>query len=73
MTWRRRATAGACYTLLAPDPVADPIIDGPSERTGITLVDHPRVTFARGGLPGLEFAPRRPPELHQLKSDLLPI
>ncbi len=64
---------GDFHSILLPDPVADPVLDGVYGRPGIRLVEYLRVAFAWGGFPGLEFADAVPPQIAKLKRDLLPI
>jgi hypothetical protein len=64
---------GDFHSILLPDPVADPVLDGVYGRPGIRLVEYLRVAFAWGGFPGLEFADGVPPQIAKLRRDLLPI
>jgi hypothetical protein len=53
--------------------VADPALIRVDGREGIRLVEYLRTSFAWGGFPGFEFYPPAPPELDELRADLLPI
>jgi len=65
--------AGDFHSILLPDRVADPVLDGVFGRPGIRLVEYLRVAFAWGGFPGLEFADGVPPQIAKRRKDLLAI
>jgi hypothetical protein len=50
-----------------------PRVDPRGRGEGIRLVEYLRTSFAWGGFPGFEFYPPAPPELDELRAELLPI
>jgi len=65
--------AGGYHSVMLPDLVADPILEGVYGRPGIRLVEYLRAAFDWGGFPGFEFANEVPREVEVLRRGLLPL